>query len=170
MRHWLGRLTGFISASALVVAALAAFAPNAAADTQIKSPVDMTGSATLNICSFPISLTAHVTGFRIRFFDNNGVKYKAIWEVSEQDVLSANGKIVTGPPYHYSEEFDFANGVLVGATATGVMEKLVLPDGTLFLSAGWLDALAAFEGGPEPSGPNFGVTGDIGALCAALAP
>lgn len=139
MRPWLARL----AATALALTALAAFAPNAEANTQTISPVDVTVDATYNVCSFPISEMAHNVGFRIRFYDNNGEKYKAIWQITGQDVLSANDKSLTSDPYNWSAELDFAPGnVLISESVTGVAEKLVLPDGTLFLSAGWIDWLA----------------------------
>lgn len=75
---------------------------------------------------------------------------------------------LAGDPYNFMLERDFSNGVLTSQVATGVAEKLVLPDGSLFISAGFIDFLA--QGASASITPDHGVTGDIGALCAVLSP
>lgn len=156
-------------AAVLALMAVASLAETAEANTVIRDSVDTTFVVTMsNLCSFPVVGTGHETGTRTRFFDNSGVKFMAIFQLTEQDVFSANGVSLTGNPYSFMLERDFTNGVLTSQVATGVAEKLVLPNGSLFISAGYIDFLA--QGVPASITPDHGVTGDIGALCTALSP
>ena len=120
------------------------------------------------VCSFPLSLTIHETGTRIRFFDESGALVKALFRITEQDTISANGKTLTGDPYSFSLQILYENGEITGFVTRGVQEKLLLPDGTLFLSAGVIDFIA--QGVDLSFIADEGVTGDIDALCAALSP
>lgn len=64
--------------------------------------------------------------------------------------------------------FSCPNGVLTSEVATGVAERIPLPDGTVFPSADVIGVVL------PPNGisitPNHGLTGDITALCDALSP
>ncbi len=157
----------FLVMTVIVMAAVIAFSPNAAATTQTVIKFDFTSAFTLpGICSFPLSVTSHYTGTRIRFFDDSGELFKAEYQITEQDTLSANGKSVTSDSYSYNLMVSYQNGVVTAQVANGVAEKIVLPDGTLFLSAGVIDFIA--QGVDASLMPDPGLTGDIDALCAAL--
>ena len=164
----MGRSARRLLATVLAVMAVASLAETAEANTVIRDSVNVTFAVSVtNLCSFPVTITGTETGTRTRYFDNAGVKFMAIFQLTEQDTFSANGVSITGLPYSFMLERDFTNGVFTSQVATGEQEKLVLPNGTLFVSAGFLDFLAQ-GGGIDGLSPEHGVTGDIGALCAAL--
>lgn len=75
-----------LCATVLAMMAVALLAETAEANTVIRDSVDTTFVVTLNVCSFPITVTGHETGTRIRFFDNSGDKFMAIFQLTEQDV------------------------------------------------------------------------------------
>jgi hypothetical protein len=151
----------------MVVAAFAAFVQDAAANTQTNSPFDFTFTGTVsNICTFPITFSNHLTGVRIKLFDNNGVLVKKIFQVTEQDSFTANGVTLTSNPYNFSWQFGYQDGVLTSEIAYGVAEMFVLPGGSVFVSAGVIDFIAQETGGSIT--PDPGHTGDIAALCAAF--
>jgi hypothetical protein len=52
--------------------------------------------------------------------------------------------------------------------ASGVVEKILLPDGTFFISAGRLDFLG-HPGATFVLSPDVGNSGNVDAFCAALA-
>jgi hypothetical protein len=152
-----------------IISMVAVLGPHAAATTPTISPIEITSEGTLDgVCSFPLSLTTHLTGTRIRFFDESGAVVKALFQLTEQDTISANGKTLTSDPYSYSLEITAENGEITGFVTRGVGEKILLPDGTLFLSAGVIDFFA--QGVDFSFTPDYGVTGDIDALCAAFLP
>jgi hypothetical protein len=62
--------------------------------------------------------------------------------------------------------FDAA-GNLTHVYASGVVEHIVLPSGSLFISAGRLDFLA-HPGATFLLTPDVGESGDVAAFCAAL--
>lgn len=88
--------------------------------------------------------------------------------IVEQDTFSANGKTLTGEPYTFNVFVSLENGEVTAILSRGVAEKIPLPDGKLFISAGVVDFLA--QGVPFTLRTDLGVTGDIDALCAALSP
>ena len=75
---------------------------------------------------------------------------------------------ITGLPYNFNYQFLFdSNGDLTHLYATGLVERIVLPNGTLFLSAGRVD----FVDHPNETfllTPNRGRSGNLEAFCAAL--
>ena len=88
----------------------------------------------------------------------------------EQDTFTANGKTLTGIPFTFNLTFRVdSNGDVTSAVATGLVEKIVLPDGSLFVSAGWVD----FEDHPGVGfllSPDRGNPGNVAGFCAALSP
>ncbi|MGZ6265642.1 MAG: hypothetical protein ACXWN4_01880 [Candidatus Limnocylindrales bacterium] len=85
-----------------------------------------------------------------------------------QDTFSANGKTLTGTPFTFNIEARFdSDGNLKSLTAAGVVERVQLPDGSTFFSAGRVDYLAH----PDVQfilTPDEGHSGDVPAFCAAL--
>ena len=104
------------------------------------------------------------------FTDQNGNLTRIGFNFVEQDTFSANGHQLVGDPYRNLQQVLFdSNGNVTHDYATGVIERIQLPDGSLFLSAGRLD----FVGHPGEAiviTPDQGLSGDIEAFCAALAP
>jgi hypothetical protein len=120
------------------------------------------------ICSFPLEVTSSFRGTETDFFDQGGELVRTHLHVAEQDTFSANGKTRTGEPYHFNIFISFENGKVTAVLARGVAEKIRLPNGELFLSAGVIDFLA--QGVSFSIRTDRGRTGDIDGLCAALSP
>jgi hypothetical protein len=105
------------------------------------------------------------------FVDTGRVLARRQLHIHEHDVFTANRVSLTGAPFSFTLDFYFApDGTVTKAKSVGVAEKIRLPDGTLFIVAGYLDVLTT------PSGTEFflsvthGNPGDSAALCAALTP
>jgi hypothetical protein len=158
-----------VTVIAVVVLGAAVFATYAAAGPPTKVSFDDTFTDTVTgICSFPLDLTASVRGTQTDFFDQSGELVRTHVHVVEQDTFSANSKILTGEPFTFNVFLSFEDGEVTAVLARGVAEKIRLPDGKLFLSAGVIDFLA--QGVDFSIRTDRGRTGDIDALCAALAP
>jgi hypothetical protein len=56
-----------------------------------------------------------------------------------------------------------------GVVATGLAERIPLPDGSLFVSAGWVD-FADHPGVDFLLSPDRGNPGNVAGFCAALSP
>ncbi len=63
--------------------------------------------------------------------------------VVEQDTFTANGKTLVSDPFTFTVHIEFdSSGNVTQWDTSGVVEKVPLPDGTQFVSAGlihWLD-------------------------------
>jgi hypothetical protein len=95
---------------------------------------------------------------------------KATANVTEQDSFSANGKQLTGLPYTFNlyALFD-SSGNITQLYADGVVERVPLPDGSVFQSAGQVNFGA--QGFPDFSvTPDAGTARNLAGFCAALAP
>jgi len=122
------------------------------------------------VCAFDVNVDSVVTGFEIDYFDKDGNLVRAEVHQVEQDTFSANGKTLTGLPFTFNLHVRFdENGDATAVVATGVAEKIILPDGSLFVSAGWLD-FADHPGVGFVISPDRGNPGNIAGFCAALAP
>jgi hypothetical protein len=122
-----------------------------------------------DLCSFPVTVTATSSGTVTSFLDQNGALTRLYFHIVEQDTLTANGKSLTGLPYTFNLEVLFEDGEVTHIFGTGVGERIPLPDGSLFLLAGRVD-LVAHPGSMFIVIPDAGRSGDVAALCAALAP
>jgi hypothetical protein len=154
----------------VAAAGLAVFAPVAAADQPVF--VQKTSSATAlltNACSFPITVDSTMTESDRFFFDQSGVLTKASATSTEQDSFSANGKSLTGVPYTYTIHAYFdSSGNISAIYADGVVERVPLPDGSVFQSAGQVNFLAqdsSFSVTPDAGGAR-----NLAGFCAALSP
>lgn len=157
-----------------VAAAVAFLAPIAVADQPTKVQiVNGTLSGTLSAgagCAFDIQVQSLVNGTYKAFVDKNGVLIKEQYHLVEQDTFSANGNVLTGVPFTFNVTWlhDSA-GNITNVFADGVMEKVRLPDGSLFISAGRVDFVA--HGFPSfMLTPDHGATVNLEGFCAALAP
>jgi hypothetical protein len=155
---------GFSSVLALGVLAVSASAALATKPVIFK----VTAYQITNVCSFAFSIDAHADIFAIHTFDKNGALTVIYNHVKEKDTFHANGKTPEGLPFTFDIVALFASdGTITSLTAVGVVEKLRLPNGSLFLSAGFVDYLAH----PDKQfvlTADRGVSGNIAALCAAL--
>jgi hypothetical protein len=151
------------------LAAAAVLAANAFAAEPAKSSFSFTATATLTgVCSFDVSVTANVRGTQIVYFNSDGSVNRVYIHQVEQDTFSANGKSISGEPYDANVQILFdSNGNLTHVYSSGVVEHLVLPSGTLFLSAGRLD-FVNHPGVAFILSPDVGNPGDVAAFCAAL--
>jgi len=120
------------------------------------------------VCSFDVSISSDFRGTEIDYFDKNGALTRVYVHIVEQDTFSANGKEITGEPFTFNIEVLFdADGNVTHAFASGLVERIVLPDGTFFLSAGRLDFIA-HPGVSFLISPDVGNPGNVAAFCAAL--
>jgi hypothetical protein len=77
---------------------------------------------------------------------------------------------LTGEPYTFDIRILFdSSGAIAHMVFAGVVERVVLPDGSLFLAAGLVDFAA--HGFPEALiAPDRGTSGNVDGFCAALSP
>jgi hypothetical protein len=137
------RILRYSLAVVAVVAAAVVFAQAASA----MAPT--TTTATLNVsgivvsagtlCPFDVTLDATQSSTQTTFYDSSGLISRRITTGVEQDTYSANGKTLIGDPYHFNFIGDFVDGVRVDAHSTGIVQKVPLPGGGLFIVAGRLD-------------------------------
>lgn len=120
-----------------------------------------------DFCAFPITITATATGHGRDFYDKDGNLFRGSFTIHEQDTFTANGKTLVGEPYafHLENSYD-SNGNYSSIVGTGITEKVRLPDGTLFVGAGWYIR----PGAGYYLTPDKGNSGNIAGFCAALAP
>jgi hypothetical protein len=122
------------------------------------------------VCPFDVNVQSVVSGFEIDYFDEAGNIVRAQIHQVEQDTFTANGKTLTGIPFTFNLDIRLdSNGDVTSAVATGLVEKIVLPDGSLFVSAGWLD-FADHPGVSFILSPDRGNPGNVAGFCAALSP
>jgi hypothetical protein len=170
LRRKLGRM--WVAFGGVLTAGLVLAAPSSAtADTPIKLPLDFTADDVFtDVLPFPVEIYSVVSGTQILYFDQNSALTRISIHVTEQDTFTANGKTLVGLPYTTNTELIFdSDGNLIHQYSAGNIEKIPLPDGTLFISAGRLD----FEDHPDANfllSPDEGNPGNVAALIAALSP
>jgi hypothetical protein len=160
---------GFVVLALLL--GMAVLATTAAADQPTTSHETISGTEVVtDICAFPVTLdfTADLT--ETEFVDTSGNLTRVDFHLVEQDTFSANGKTLFGLPYTVNIErlFD-SSGHVTHVFADGVIEKVPLPDGSLFLTAGRLDFAAHGFPGILLT-PDTGATVNLAGFCAALSP
>jgi hypothetical protein len=162
------RLLALLSLLALSVTGVLAHPAAAIEPTRV--PIDETATFVADdICSFPVTITATLVGTETTFYDQSGAVTRIQIHVVEQDVFSANGESLTGLPFTFNIQVLFEDGEVTHVYASGLVERVPLPDGTVFVSAGRLD-FAAHPGSDFRIVPDVGRSGDVAAFCAALAP
>lgn len=151
-----------------VAGALSALAPAAQATPPPRQYVVHSSTATTtDLCSFPVTVAGTVSG--VVTTRDDGTTTTLTVTGAEQDTISANGVTLTGMPYTFrlSLIIDDSTGNVVGGFSAGVVEKVRLPDGELFITAGRINqALHADQ--TITLIPDVGNTGNVAALCAAL--
>jgi hypothetical protein len=114
------------------------------ASPPVKSYYEYTSTSLLTgLADFDITVNGIVKVSEIDFFDKNGNLIRLSAHVVEQDTFTANGKTLASEPYvvHHEIEFDGA-GNPTRYVCTGLVVKVPLPGGGIFVSAGLLDWLA----------------------------
>jgi len=86
--------------------------------------------------------------------------------VVEQDTFSANGVTLVGDPYSFYISLTWVDFEPVAYTLSGHLEKVRLPDGSIFMAAGRIDLLATEA--ELPLVPDHGVVKNQDAFCEAL--
>jgi hypothetical protein len=155
--------------SLIALGTTAVLAQPAAAVEPTREPIDDTDTFVVtDICDFPVTITATLVGTETTFYDQSGAVTRIQIHVVEQDVFTANGETLTGLPYTFNIQVLFEDGEVTHVYASGVVARVPLPDGTVFLSAGRLD-FVAHPGAEFRIVPDVGRSGDVAAFCAALA-
>jgi hypothetical protein len=166
------RLTRCVILAALVgVAVLALFAPGAAANAPVKSEFTFSDTGVItDVCAFPVTNAITVSVIEIDFFDASGTLTRIQVHATEQDTFSANGNSLTSLPFTYDFTLSFdSSGNITAAILEGIIVKVPLPDGGLFISAGRVDLAA--RGLPEfILTPDVGATVNLDRFCEALSP
>jgi hypothetical protein len=158
-------VVGAVAVAAALVSANAAYA---AAPTITSGSFDVASTVT-SICAFPVLQTGHISYTERDFTDANGNVTRSNFSVTEQDTFSAHGVTLTTDVYHYAffQAFD-SDGNFTQFVGNGVVARIHLPDGGLYLSAGKLSLL------PDPNQffftPDIGRSGDIAAFCDSFTP
>jgi hypothetical protein len=159
---------GMVLATSFLLAANS----QATADTPTKTPFSFIADLVMtDVLPFPVNIHSIISGTQTVFVDDEtGLITRIFIHQNEQDTFSANGKTLEGLPFTFNVEVDFdSSGNLTHIWTDGIVEKIPLPDGTLFIGAGRFDQLA------HP-GATFFITADkgnpgkIAALTAALSP
>ena len=163
------RVRLLILLSLLALSAMGVLARPAAAIEPTREPISSTDIFVVeDICSFPVTITSTLVGTATTFFDQNGAETRIHIHVVEQDTFTANGESLTGLPFTFNIDVLFEDGEVTHVFASGLVERVPLPDGTVFLSAGRLD-FAAHPGSDFRIVPDVGRSGNVAAFCAALA-
>lgn len=164
------RAVGFSLVVLALLLGLAVFASAAAADQPVTSHYPAAGTAALtNVCAFPVTVDFTATVTETDFTDTSGKLTRVLFHGVEQDTFSANGETLVGLPYTFNVDVLFdASGNITHIYSEGVAERILLPNGSLFLTAGRSDGISNSAGFTLT--PDVGTPGDVGAFCAALSP
>jgi hypothetical protein len=164
------RLARSCMVGGIVLAFALAFAQaaRASAPTTTSGSFDVQSDIT-TICDFSVHQTGHITFTERDYTDASGAVIRSILTVTEQDTFSAHGITLTTDAYHYTLFWEFdADGNFTKFEGDGVVARIHLPDGGLFLSAGKLSLL------PDPNQffftPDIGRSGDVAAFCDSFTP
>ena len=119
-----------------------------------------------DLCSFDVQLDFDVAINQTNFFDSAGNLTMLQQHAAEQDTFSANGKTLVSEVYHFTFQLFFdENGEVTKAVADGVLIRVRLPGGGVFIGAGRVDAFGGFA-----LSPNHGAFKNLDRFCAALSP
>ena len=129
-----------------------------------------------DICPFAITISYNMSIQYTDFYDQSGRVVGENDHVTGQNSYSANGKTLVGDPFTYEQIYKAAydsSGSLyqTSVVGTGQAEKVPLPDGSVFYSAGRIDYLSpTFIDHGWIIVVNSGLSGNVAGFCAALAP
>jgi hypothetical protein len=159
-----------LSLAATLALALAVVSTAAANPPTITHFPDFTGTATItDLCASPITLTFTLTNqTEIDLTDQDGNSTEILLKFFEQDTfVGPTGNTLVGETYTGEVQILFdSNGNVTNIYGDGPLEKVRLPDGSLFVSAGRVDFLA--RGAAFVFTPDTGHSGNVAGFCAAL--
>jgi hypothetical protein len=153
------------------LAVVAIFATSAAADRPVKYEWSVVDTAVLTgVCPVDITVNMTATVMETDYYDRSGVLTRVLMHWVEQDTfVGPYGATLEGLPFTFNiHGVVDANGDLVRFLATGITEKVPLPDGGLFIGAGQIDWLAQPPGTGFVLTPDHGATVNLYRFCAAL--
>jgi hypothetical protein len=161
------RLAPWVAAVCAVVAAAIVSNASAAPPDRLSYEYSFDGIVVTDLCPFPVTVGGVVSIDERRFRDNDGALTAIDRHSVEQDTFSANGHSLTGSPFTYNlfHPFD-ADGNNFHLYTDGVLERVPLPGGGVFVAAGRID----FTGGGSDFvlSPDHGAFVNLDGLCAAL--
>ena len=162
-----------LTAVFLVAVGAVIFALSAVADRPTRTPfegVTFSGAVLNDVCAFPVNISGTVSGFEIDYRDQSGALTRSFIHQVEQDTFTANGKTLVGDPFttEFHILFD-SGGSVIHTYGTGLYERIRLPDGSLFISAGRAD-FTQHPGVGFLLSPDMGNPGNLAGFCAALSP
>jgi len=152
-----------------LVAAFSALVPgsaSAAAPVITHTTLNLGPFAITDVCSAGITVSAHVVVSETDYFDANGSPTRIYIHTVETDTFTGPARSLVTEPYQYETFFGLDAGNIVSGTVEGVLVRIHLPDGSLFLSSGRVIL--------HPNGPvfifvpDFGRSGNLSAFCGAL--
>lgn len=154
------------------VFAAAVFASGAAADRPVVTHYMFTQTNPLtDACSFPITVDSVAPDLtETDFVDQSGAITSISFRGSVRDTFSANGNTLVSDPYHLDVVILFdSSGNATHIYGQGIIDRVRLPDGSLFIGAGRLD-FVAHGTPPFILTPDVGATVNLDGFCAALSP
>jgi hypothetical protein len=159
-----------LSLAATAALALAVVSTAAANPPTITHFPDVTGTLTVtDICASPITVTFTETNqTETDFTDQDGNLNNIHFRFFEQDTfVGPTGNTLVGETYTTEVRAVFDSNLnLTHIYGAAVLEKVRLPDGSLFVSAGRADFLA--RGVAFVITPDTGHSGNVAGFCAAL--
>ena len=148
--------------SALVPGSASAAPPVITHTTQNVGPFAIT-----DVCSAGITVSRSPRRERDRLLRRQWLTDPRLHSHGRDGHIHRSGRSLVSEPYTYGTFFRLdASGNIVSGTVAGVIVRIHLPDGSLFLSAG---RVILHPNGPVFTFvPDFGRSGNLSALCAAL--
>ncbi len=91
------------------------------------------------LADFVIQVDSVVSVQEVDVFDKSGALMRVSQHLVEQDTFTANGKTLISEPFTFNIELEFdSSGNLTRFTSQGPGAKVRLPDGGLFVTAGFM--------------------------------
>ena len=165
------RVSAFVIALAAVGFSMAIMAPAIMASAPTKSEFTFPSTDPLTgVCPFEVTVDSTVNLTLLDFVDSSGVITRENGHVVEQNTFSANGKSLTSLPHTFAFVATLdSTGAFTHFFEQGVLARVPLPDGSLFLAAGRVDFVP--HGSPSfLFTPDSGTSGNVAGFCAALSP
>ncbi len=162
MRTRLGLAMGSVVALMLAIVPTVSEAPaDAEHGTQ---PISFTDIPIDGVCPFTFRLSAQGTTVYNVVFTANGVRTGLDFMTTETDTLvGPNNVPLVSRPYTSKEHITFDAAGNGHDFVTGNIATFILPDGSVFMSAGRVTSVGGYV-----IVPDFGRAGNVNALCAAL--
>ena len=153
--------------AAVVAATVMVSAEGASAAKPLTFSFESTDALTdTSLCGFPIEVATDAVIVNTEFSDIEDGNGRETLHAVEHDTFTANGTTLVGDRYHYYVSVTYVDFEPVSYTASGHLEKVHLPDGSIFMGAGRIDLLATTL--DLPWAPDHGAAKNLDAFCAAL--